>query len=80
MKLRRLVCLAGVTLGFASQARTQPYAFVTYSVANAFSVVDTRTNTLLSTFTPFFSGFPFPSGSGPCGVAVTPDGQRTLRS
>jgi len=72
MRLRHRTFLATTILALAGSARAQ-YVYVTYSAANAFSVVGIGSGALLATYTPLFSGAPFPAGSGPCGVAVTPD-------
>src|SRR5207302_10648099 len=64
--LKAAVCLAGVVvLAGAAGASAAPLAYITDESANALSIVDTSTNTVVATV---------PVGTVPIGVAVTPDG------
>jgi YVTN family beta-propeller protein len=64
------VLAMGVGL-MASPAEAAPFAYVTNSLSNTVSVIDTATNTVLATITK-----PGPSSQFPAGVAVTPDGTK----
>src|SRR5262249_61487809 len=56
--------LLGVMLG-STPAVAKPFAYVTNSLSNFVSVIDTATNTVVATV---------PVGSFPQGVAIPPDG------
>src|SRR5437870_480462 len=59
-----LLLSMGVGLGTAT-AQAQTRAYVTNSISNSVSVIDTATNTVVATI---------PVGFEPVGVAITPDG------
>src|SRR5260221_12611304 len=61
-----MVFLLGMAL-FAIPAQAQTFAYVTNIFANTVSVIDTASNTVVATVA---------VGSGPFGVAITPDGTR----
>lgn len=66
----RLVIVTAVSLGtvlLAAAGQAQTHAYVANSADNSVSVVDTGTNSVITTI---------PVGSFPNGVAVTPDGTR----
>ena len=54
-------------LAAATTAYAQPFAYITNNAANTVSVIDIPTNSVIATAT---------VGTGPLGVAVTPDGAR----
>ena len=50
-----------------SIAGAAPFAYITSSLNNTVSIIDTATNTITATITGF---------SSPCGIAITPDGTK----
>ena len=66
LRVACLVFLLGMALP-AIPARAQTFACVTNVFANTVSMIDTASNTVVATVA---------VGSGPFGVAITPDGTR----
>lgn len=56
-------------IGGMSTAQAQTNAYITDLCGNGIFVIDTATNTVVTLI-------PFPSDSGPLGIALTPDGRR----
>src|SRR5438132_5602524 len=68
MITRRYPLIFVLTLALhAISAQAQPFAYVTNASSNNVSVIDTASNTVVATVR---------VGSGPSGVAITPDGTR----
>jgi len=60
----RLALVLIVSLIFTASVFAQPFAYVTNSLSDSVSVIDTRSNTAVALI---------PVGSGPAGIAITPD-------
>jgi YVTN family beta-propeller protein len=70
MALFAIVLATGLALA-ACPAEAAPFLYVANGNDNTVSVIDTATNTVV--------GSPIAVGSGPIGVAVTPDGTSLRR-
>ena len=69
MKFLRTTIASLLLLAAATTADAQPFAYITDGSNDKISVINTATNTVVTTFA-------LAPGSGPSGVAFTPDGTR----